>query len=61
VFRVLRNMMISEGLMLLAFKGLGIRVLGNMIISKGFMLLAFNGGNWVLRNMMLFKRLMVTF
>jgi hypothetical protein len=45
VFRVLRNMTISKGLMLLAFKGIGIRVLGNMIISKGFMLLAFSGRN----------------
>jgi hypothetical protein len=45
LFRVLRNMTISKGLMLLGFKGIGIRVLGNMIISKGFMLLAFNGRN----------------
>ncbi len=45
MFRVSRNMMISKRLMLLAFKGIGIRVLGNMIISKGFTLLAFNGRN----------------
>jgi hypothetical protein len=45
VFRVLRNVMISKGLMLLAFKGIGIRVLGNMIISKGFLLSALTARN----------------